>query len=247
MVREDVGGDDVGYGESAGRRTRSASRSTRGLSGERLTTQLLTTASQVLSPAGRFSISPRRNSTLAQASPRSLAPSRALESMSGVMSTPMTRPEGPRPWRRGSSRCRRRTEVEDGLAGLERGEAHGGAASDAEVGATGDREVLGGVSDGRAVGRARHAAPAGVGRHLGVISGHGGALRIRVRSLGSTAARGRGPPSRREFAPRACTEGHARGRCDLARAPRANLIGASEQRKRAAGHDWLSRDVATPR
>mmetsp|Transcript_46517 Transcript_46517/g.74360 ORF Transcript_46517/g.74360 Transcript_46517/m.74360 type:complete len:256 (+) Transcript_46517:341-1108(+) len=75
--------------------TRSASRRTRGLSGERLMTQFEMTTSIVLSPAGRFSISPRRNSTRGGTRPLSRAFSRALASMSGVMSTPTTDPAGP--------------------------------------------------------------------------------------------------------------------------------------------------------
>mmetsp|Transcript_15243 Transcript_15243/g.64343 ORF Transcript_15243/g.64343 Transcript_15243/m.64343 type:complete len:214 (+) Transcript_15243:623-1264(+) len=75
--------------------TRNASRSTRGLSGDRLMTQLLTTTSIVASPAGRFSISPRRNSRTSEPRPRFSAPARALASMSGVMSTPTTKPSRP--------------------------------------------------------------------------------------------------------------------------------------------------------
>src|SRR5512134_90402 len=76
-----------------GLRTRYASAKTLSLAVERLTTQLEMTASTELSPAGRFSISPRRNSTLPK--PPFRAFSRAFSSISGVMSTPITRPDGP--------------------------------------------------------------------------------------------------------------------------------------------------------
>ena len=73
--------------------TRNASRNTCALSGTRLITQLEMITSPVPSAIGKCSISPRRNSTLP--APTRAALSRALFSISCVMSTPITRPSGP--------------------------------------------------------------------------------------------------------------------------------------------------------
>ena len=126
MLGELAEGDDVGDGEAAaGPQHAKRPRNTRGLSGLRLMTQLLMTASTVASPQGRFSISPRRNSRREAGSWRR-SRLRARESMSGVMSTPMTLP----PLADGVAReeavdAGAAPEVERGLPGLERGEADG--------------------------------------------------------------------------------------------------------------------------
>ena len=75
--------------------TRYISRQTFGLSGERLITQLESTTSTLLSGTGRHSISPRRNSTLSRPVRWRYCPIffRALASISGVMSTPITLPD----------------------------------------------------------------------------------------------------------------------------------------------------------
>ncbi len=76
-----------------GLRTRIASRNTCALSGTRLITQFDRMTSAVLSAIGRCSSSPRRNSTFPAPTPAAF--SRALLSISCVMSTPMTPPSGP--------------------------------------------------------------------------------------------------------------------------------------------------------
>mmetsp|Transcript_8931 Transcript_8931/g.23139 ORF Transcript_8931/g.23139 Transcript_8931/m.23139 type:complete len:224 (+) Transcript_8931:684-1355(+) len=76
-----------------GRSTRNASAMTCCLSGERLMTQLEITTSTDPSPTGMCSISPSRNVTFCACSLPAF--SRARETMSGVMSTPMTAPDGP--------------------------------------------------------------------------------------------------------------------------------------------------------
>mmetsp|Transcript_9723 Transcript_9723/g.28734 ORF Transcript_9723/g.28734 Transcript_9723/m.28734 type:complete len:208 (-) Transcript_9723:369-992(-) len=79
-----------------GARTRFISRYTCGFSGDRLMTQLEITQLATPSPTGRCSISPRRKETLATPSLRAV--DRALASISGVMSTPMTWPVLPTCW-----------------------------------------------------------------------------------------------------------------------------------------------------
>jgi hypothetical protein len=70
--------------------TRKASPKTLALSGDRFITQLEIITSTELSATGRFSISPRRNSTFSYPPLRAFA--LAFSSISGVMSTPMTCP-----------------------------------------------------------------------------------------------------------------------------------------------------------
>ncbi len=77
-----------------GFRTRAISRHAWDLSGERLMTQLEITTSIQASATGRCSISPKRNSTLSNPD-RSrywVIFLRALDNISGVISTPMARP-----------------------------------------------------------------------------------------------------------------------------------------------------------
>ena len=76
-----------------GLRTRQASVSTRSLAGDRLMAQLEITTSALASSTGRASILPRRNSRLVR--PASAACRVAKLIISGVRSTPMTRPDGP--------------------------------------------------------------------------------------------------------------------------------------------------------
>ena len=76
-----------------GRKTRAASRKTAALSGTRLITQLLVIASIALSSTGSDSSRPFRNSIWFH--PASAAEARARAIISSVMSTPMTRPDGP--------------------------------------------------------------------------------------------------------------------------------------------------------
>ena len=76
-----------------GFKTRYASRKTCALSGDRLMTQFDMITSATPSARGRCSISPRRNSTLAKLPFTALE--RAFDTMSGVMSTPITRPVSP--------------------------------------------------------------------------------------------------------------------------------------------------------
>ena len=73
--------------------TLNASSKTLFLFGDKFITQLDMTMSAVLSATGKFSISPRRNSTFLY--PPFLQFSRALSSISVVMSTPITFPFGP--------------------------------------------------------------------------------------------------------------------------------------------------------
>ena len=80
-----------------GRSTRNISAKAGALSGSRFSTQLLTIASMLPLSTGRCSISPSRNSTLSNPSLRALARARAI--MSGVISTPITRPSAPTSWR----------------------------------------------------------------------------------------------------------------------------------------------------
>jgi len=77
--------------------TRAISRQTCGLSGERFSTQFEITTSTLASATGRCSISPSRNSTFEKpvcCAYDAMLP-RALRSISGVMSTPITRPRAP--------------------------------------------------------------------------------------------------------------------------------------------------------
>ena len=72
---------------------RITSRRTPGRSAERFSTQFEMTASTLASPTGSASISPSRDSTFAKPPLSALA--RARSTISGVMSTPTTRPSGP--------------------------------------------------------------------------------------------------------------------------------------------------------
>ena len=147
-------------------------------------TQLEMMASTVASATGRCSISPSRNSTLRQ--PPLTALARALEIISGVMSTPMTRPVGP------DLACGEEgveagaaAEVEHGLARLQRCDGLRVAAAQAEVGAfRHGGGLLGAVADAlrqqfgdglvgrRAASRARRAAAAGgFGTGNGAVGG----------------------------------------------------------------------------
>ena len=110
-------------------------------------TQLEMMTSTELSATGRCSISPSRNSTFSTAA--FAAFSRAFSSISGVMSTPMTRPVGPTFLAaRKQSMPAAGAQVEDGLARLQRRERDRVAAAEAEVRALGDgRQLLGRVAD----------------------------------------------------------------------------------------------------
>eukprot|EP00982_Pelagococcus_subviridis_P011483 31089-Pelagococcus_subviridis.AAC.8 len=188
-----------------GFRTRSASRSTLGLSGERFTTQLLRVEGPYEAMMSGWSsqasggnapdhdvhlvVRARQILDLSQSelnarrgeAARFRALARALEHVRGHVHA--DHDAAPPDVVRGEEAVdpRAASEVEDGFPRSERREPRGRAAADAEVGVAREREVLARVPDRAAVGRGRDAAPAVGGGHLGVVRGDGRALRVGVR------------------------------------------------------------------